>query len=47
MNKTDILALGGISENNTRKLKLLYTQGFGGIRIFKKKLSFKRQIFIR
>ena len=47
MNKTDILALGGISENNTRKLKLLYTQGFGGIRMFKKKLSFKSQIFIR
>ena len=37
INKTDILALGGISENNIRKLKLLYIKGFGGIRIFKKK----------
>ena len=37
MNKINIFALGGISENNIRKLKLLYTRGFGGIRIFKKK----------
>ena len=47
MNKTNILALGGISENNIRKLKLLYTRGFGGIRIFKKKPAFKRPVFIK
>lgn len=37
LNKINIFALGGISENNIRKLKLLYIKGFGGIRIFKKK----------
>ena len=47
MNKTNILALGGISENNIRKLKLLYTKGFGGIRIFKKKPASKRPVFIK
>ena len=47
MNKTNILALGGISENNIRKLKLLYTKGFGGIRIFKKKPAFKRPVFLK
>ena len=40
MNKINILALGGISENNVRKLKLLYIKGFGGISIFKKKPAF-------
>ena len=47
MNKINILALGGISENNTRKLKLLYTRGFGGIRLFKKKPAFIRPVFIK
>ena len=47
MNKTNILALGGISENNIRKLKLLYTKGFGGIRIFKKKPASLRPAFIK
>jgi len=47
INKTDILALGGISENNIRKLKLLYIKGFGGIRIFKKKPASKRPVFIK
>ena len=47
MNKTNIMALGGISENNTRMLKLLYTQGFGGIRLFKKKPASKRPVFIK
>ena len=47
MNKTNILALGGISENNIRKLKLLYTKGFGGISIFKKKPASKRPVFIK
>ena len=46
-NKTNILALGGISEKNIRKLKLLYTKGFGGIRIFKKKPASKRPVFIK
>ena len=47
MNKTNILSLGGISENNIRKLKLLYTKGFGGIRMFKKKPASKRPVFIK
>ena len=47
MNKTNILALGGISENNIRKLKLLHTKGFGGIRMFKKKPASKRPVFIK
>ena len=47
MNKVNILALGGISEGNIRKLKLLYTKGFGGIRIFKKKPASKRPVFIK
>ena len=45
--KINILALGGISENNIRKLKLLYIKGFGGFRIFKKKPAFKRPVFIK
>ena len=45
MNKINIFALGGISENNIRKLKLLYISGFGGIRIFKKKPAYKRPVF--
>ena len=45
--KINILALGGITENNIRKLKLLYIKGFGGIRIFKKKPAFKRPVFIK
>ena len=47
MNKVNILALGGISEGNIRKIKLLYTKGFGGIRIFKKKPASKRPVFIK
>ena len=47
MNKSNILALGGISENNIRKLKLLYVKGFGGIRMFKKKPAFKRPVFLK
>ena len=46
-NKANILALGGISENNIRKLKLLYIKGFGGIRLFKKKPASKRPVFIK
>ena len=46
MNKINIFALGGISENNIRKLKLLYIKGFGGISIFKKKPAFKKGRFL-
>ena len=44
-NNTNILALGGISESNIHKLKLLNIKGFGGIRMFKKKPAFKRPVF--
>ena len=44
-NKKKILALGGISPKNIRKLKLLYTEGFGGISIFKKKTGLKEAGF--
>ena len=47
LNKTNILALGGISENNIRKLKLLFIKGFGGIGFFKKKPASKRPVFIK
>ena len=47
MNKTNILPLGGITEKNIHKLKLLYTKGFGGIRIFKKKPACKRPVFLK
>ena len=47
MNKINILALGGISENNVRKLKLLYIKGFGGISIFKKKPAFLKAGFYK
>jgi len=46
-NNTNILALGGISESNIHKLKLLNIKGFGGIRMFKKKPAFKRPVFIK
>tara|TARA_B100001123_G_C15265451_1_gene1008235 strand:+ start:339 stop:917 length:579 start_codon:yes stop_codon:yes gene_type:complete len=46
-NKINIMALGGITENNIRKLKLLHANGFGGIQIFKKKPAYKRPVFIK
>ena len=46
-NKIKILPLGGISKNNIRKLKMLSIQGFGGIRIFKKKPASERPVFIK
>jgi len=46
-NKTKIFALGGISENNIQKLKLLKIKGFGGINLFKKKPASKRPVFIK
>jgi len=47
VNKINILALGGITEKNISKLKLLYIKGFGGIQIFKKKPAYKRPVFIK
>tara|TARA_Y100000590_G_scaffold323332_1_gene366231 strand:+ start:2850 stop:3407 length:558 start_codon:yes stop_codon:yes gene_type:complete len=44
-NKIDFFALGGISESNIRKLKLLKIKGFGGIELFKKKPAYKRPVF--
>ena len=44
-NKIKILPLGGISKNNIRKLKMLSVEGFGGIRIFKKKTGLKEAGF--
>ena len=46
-NKINFLALGGISEKNIRKIKLLTVKGFGGIGLFKKKPAFKRPVFIK
>ena len=46
-NTTNIFALGGITESNMHKLKLLNIKGFGGIRMFKKKPAFKRPVFIK
>ena len=45
--KVKILPLGGISEKNINKLKLVNANGFGGIRIFKKKPAYKRPVFIK
>ena len=46
-NNVNILALGGVSENNINKLRLLNIKGFGGMSIFKKKPAFKRPVFIK
>ena len=46
-NKIKILPLGGISKNNIRKLKILSVEGFGGIRIFKKKTGLKEAGFYK
>tara|TARA_Y100000590_G_scaffold285403_1_gene321199 strand:- start:489 stop:1073 length:585 start_codon:yes stop_codon:yes gene_type:complete len=46
-NKINMLALGGISEKNLHRLKILDIQGFGGIRLFKKKPAFKRPVFLK
>ena len=47
MNKINIMPLGGITERNISKLKLLSCKGFGGIQIFKKKPASKRPVFIK
>jgi len=46
-NKANILALGGITEHNVRKLRLLHIKGFGGISLFKKKPALKRPVFLK
>ena len=46
-NNINFYALGGISENNFHKLKLLNISGFGGISLFKKKPAFKRPVFLK
>ena len=46
-NKINILPLGGISEKNIRKLRLLNIKGFGGISFFKKKPASMRPAFIK
>ena len=43
--KINFFALGGISEYNVSKLKLLNAEGFGGISLFKKKPAYKRPVF--
>ena len=45
--KANILALGGITEHNVRKLRLLHIKGFGGISLFKKKPALKRPVFLK
>ena len=46
--KIHVLALGGINEQNIRKLKLLHIKGFAAIRLFKKKPAFfRRPAFIK
>ena len=46
-NNTNIFALGGISESNIHKLKLLNIKGFGGIQIFKKKTGLLKAGFYK
>ena len=46
-NKINIIPLGGISEKNIPKLKLLSVDSFGGINLFKKKPASKRPVFIK
>ena len=46
-NKTNIFALGGISELNIHKLKLLKIKGFGAIKLFKKKTGLKKAGFYK
>jgi len=45
--KNEVFALGGISEKNIYKLKLLKISGFGGISLFKKKPAYKRPAFLK
>ena len=45
--KVNILALGGITQHNIHKLRLLHIKGFGGISIFKKKTGLKKAGFFK
>ena len=45
--KINILALGGINQNNIRKLRLLNIKGLGSISLFKKKPALKRPVFLK
>ena len=45
--KINILALGGINEQNIRQLRLLNIKGLGGISMFKKKPALKRPVFLK
>ena len=46
-NNVNILALGGIAQDNVRKLRLLHIKGFGGISIFQKKTGLKKAGFLK
>jgi len=46
-NKINFCALGGINNDNIKKLSLLFVSGMGGIKIFKKKPAYKRPVFQR
>ena len=46
-NKVIFYALGGISEKNFKKMKLLKISGLGGIKMFKKKPAYKRPVFLK
>ena len=46
-NNLNFFALGGISNSNIHKLKLLNIKGYGGIRMFKKKPAYKRPVFLK
>ena len=46
-NNTNIFALGGISESNIHRLKLLNIKGFGGIQMFKKKTGLLKAGFYK
>ena len=46
-NKSNIIALGGINENNLCKLKSLHIKGFAGIGLFKKKTGLRKAGFLK
>ena len=45
--KTNICALGGINQNNIKKLNLLAVKGFAGISIFQKKTGLLKARFLK
>ena len=46
-NRISCLALGGINKHNIHKLRLLHIEGFGGIRMFKKKTGLIKAGFFK